>query len=180
MENNLYKKYKKEIAPKLKTELSLKSLMQVPKVEKIIINVGVGKHLKEAGYIDNVENTLRNISGQKPVRTKAKKAISNFKVREGMEIGVMVSLRGKKMYDFLEKLLSITFPRIKDFRGISTKAFDKGGNYNLGIKEHLAFPEIKTDEIDKTHGLEITVCTSAKDPASARILLNHLGFPFKK
>ena len=180
MENNLYKKYKKEIAPKLKSELSLKSLMQVPKVEKIIINVGVGKHLKEAGYIDNVENTLRNISGQKPVRTKAKKAISNFKVREGMEIGVMVSLRGRKMYDFLEKLLSITFPRIKDFRGISPKAFDKGGNYNLGIKEHLAFPEIKTDEIDKTHGLEITVCTSAKDPASARILLNHLGFPFKK
>jgi len=180
MKNNLYKKYKEVIAPKIKEELSLKSVMEVPKVEKIVINVGVGKHLKESGYIDNVENTLTKITGQKPIRTKAKKAISNFKVREGMEIGVTVSLRGKKMYDFLEKLLAVTLPRVKDFRGISPKAFDKGGNYNLGIKEHLAFPEIKADEIDKIHGLEVTICTTATDPNGARILLNHLGFPFKK
>ncbi len=180
MENNLYKKYKEKIVPKLKEELSLKSVMNVPRLDKVVINVGVGKHVKESGYIDNVENTLRQITGQKPVRTKAKKAISNFKVREGMEIGVVVTLRGKKMYDFVEKLLAITFPRIKDFRGISPKAFDKGGNYNLGIKENLAFPEIKVDEIDKTHGLEVTVCTTASDAHGARILLNHLGFPFKK
>ena len=180
MENNLYKKYKEKIVPKLKKDLSLKSTMDVPKLDKIVINVGVGKHTKEAGYIDNVEDTLTRITGQKPVRTKAKKAISNFKVREGMEIGVMVTLRGKKMYDFLDKLLSVTLPRMKDFRGINPKAFDKGGNYNLGIKEHVAFPEVKADQIDKVHGLEITVCTTAKDSNSARILLTYLGFPFKK
>ena len=180
MENNLYKSYKEQIIPKLMEELGLSNIMQVPKVAKISINVGVGKHLKETNYIENVEKTLRNITGQKPVRTKAKKAISNFKIRAGMDIGVMVTLRGKRMYDFLEKLLSITMPRMRDFRGISDKSFDKDGNYTWGIKEHLAFPEIKADEVDKIHGMEITVCTTAKDADTSRKLLTYLGFPFKK
>src|SRR3989339_559553 len=152
MENNLYKKYKTEIVPKLKQDLELKNVMQAPKVSKVVVNVGVGKFVKEASYIENVENTLRNITGQKPVRTKAKKAISNFKTRAGMEVGVCVTLRGKKMYDFLEKLVSITFPRVKDFRGINPKSFDKKGNYNLGFKENLAFPEVKSEELEKVHG----------------------------
>jgi large subunit ribosomal protein L5 len=180
MENNLYKKYKTELAPKLKEELGLKNVMQVPKVDKIVINVGVGKHTKEASYIENVERTLHNITGQHCVRTKAKKAISNFKTRAGMVVGVMVTLRGQKMYDFLEKLLSVTLPRVRDFRGINPEAFDENGNYNLGFKENLAFPEIKADEIDKMHGLEITICTTAKNKEDAKKLLTNFGFPFKK
>ncbi|MFH1291586.1 MAG: 50S ribosomal protein L5 [bacterium] len=180
MENNLYKKFKKEIVPKLKQDLGLKNVMQVPKVTKIVINVGVGRFVKDKGYIENVEHTLGSISGQKPVRTKAKKAISNFKIRAGMEIGVAVTLRGKKMYDFLEKLLSVTLPRVRDFRGINPKSFDKKGNYSLGLKEHLAFPEIRIDEVDKTHSLEVNVCTSAQNEEQGRVLLTYLGFPFKK
>ena len=180
MENNLYKKYKTEIVPKLKQDLELKNVMQAPKVSKVVVNVGVGKFVKEASYIENVENTLRNITGQKPVRTKAKKAISNFRTRAGMEVGVCVTLRGKKMYDFLEKLVSITFPRVKDFRGINPKSFDKKGNYNLGFKENLAFPEVKSEELEKVHGLQITISTTAKDSKSGLALLTELGFPFKK
>lgn len=180
MENNLYKKYKEEVAPTLKKEFGYKNIMQVPKPLKVVINVGVGKFLKESGYIDNVENTLLKITGQKPVRTKAKKAISNFKIREGMDVGVSITLRGKRMYDFLEKLINITFPRVKDFRGITDKGFDRKGNFSHGFKENLAFPEIKVDDIDKLHGLQITVNTSALNKEEGKSLLKHLGFPFKK
>ncbi len=178
--NNLYKRFKTEIAPKLKAELGLKNIMQVPAIKKVVLNVGVGKFTKEANYIENVENTLRNITGQKPVRAKTNKAISNFKTRAGMVVGVSVILRGKRMYDFVEKLLTTTFPRVRDFRGIDPNSFDRAGNYNLGFKETLAFPEVKFDELDKAHGLEITICTTAANKEVGLKLLTHLGFPFKK
>lgn len=177
---NLYKQYKSETVPKLMAELGLKNKMQVPKLKKVIINVGIGRFLKEPHYIENVEKTLLKITGQKPMRTKAKKAISNFKVREGQEIGVMVTLRGDRMYQFLEKLINVSFPRIRDFRGITDKGFDKQGNFTLGLKENSAFPEIKTGEIDKMHGLEIVVNTTAKDKVGGKALLTNLGFPFIK
>jgi len=180
MENNLYKKYKTEVIPALKEEFGFKNIMQVPKVQKIIINVGVGKFVKETGYIDNVEKTLQKITGQKPTRNKAKKAISNFKIRAGMDVGVSVTLRGKRMYDFLEKLTGVTFARIRDFRGITDKGFDRQGNFSYGFKENMPFPEIKPEEIDKTHGLEVVVVTNAINKQEGKSLLKHLGFPFKK
>ncbi|OGH87496.1 MAG: 50S ribosomal protein L5 [Candidatus Magasanikbacteria bacterium RIFOXYC2_FULL_42_28] len=178
MTNNLLQKYHKVVAPALKAEFGFKNIMQAPKILKVVINVGVGRFVKEPAYIESAEKTLRAITGQKSVRTKSKKAISNFKIREGQEIGVMVTLRHKKMYEFLEKLLSVTFARTRDFRGISDKSFDRGGNYTLGFKEHTAFPEIKTSEVDKIHGLEIIINTSAKNAAEGRALLFGLGFPF--
>lgn len=180
MENNLYKKFKSEVAPQLKTELKLKNIMQVPKLKSVVINVGVGKFSKEPAHIENVENTLLRITGQKPVRTKSTKAISNFKMREGQEIGVCVTIRGAKMYQFLEKFLSVTLPRTRDFRGISDKSFDRQGNYSLGMKENSAFPEIKGGEIEKLHGLEIVINTTARNRAEGRALLAALGFPFVK
>ena len=180
MENNLYKIYKKEIVPALKEEFGFKNVMQVPKVQKVIINVGVGKFLKETGHIENVENTLLKITGQKPTRNKAKKAISNFKLRAGMDVGVSVTLRGQRMYDFLEKLTNVTFARVRDFRGITDRGFDRQGNFSYGFKENMPFPEVKVDEIDKTHGLEIVVVTNANNKQEGKSLLKNLGFPFKK
>ena len=180
MTPNLYQKYKEVIVPALKAELRLKNTMQVPKITKVVINAGVGRFIKDAGYIDNVEKTLSKITGQKPIRTKAKKAISNFKIRQGQEIGVVVTLHGKRMYQFLEKLVNVSFPRIRDFRGITDKAFDRQGNYTLGLKENTAFPEIKTGEIEKMHGLQIIINTTAKDRVAGKALLTHLGFPFIK
>lgn len=178
MTNNLLQKYHKEVAPALKAEFGLKNIMQAPKILKIVLNVGVGRFVKEPAYIDSAEKTLRVITGQKPIRTKAKKAISNFKIRQGQEIGVTVTLRGRKMYEFLEKLLIVTFPRTRDFRGISDKSFDRGGNYTLGFKENSPFPEVKSSDVDKIHGLEIIINTSAKNPAQGRALLAAMGFPF--
>jgi large subunit ribosomal protein L5 len=180
MSVNLYEKYKKEIVPALQKELSLKNVMQVPRIKKVIINAGIGRFVKEPRFIDNVESTIAKISGQKPMRTKAKKSISNFKTREGMEIGVAVTLRGPKMYQFLEKLISITLPRVRDFRGVSEKSFDKNGNYAIGFKENLAFPEIKADELEKIHGLQVIINTTAKDKAAGKALLTHIGLPFVK
>jgi len=178
--NTLYQKYKKEIVPALVKELGLKNPMQAPKVVKVVLNAGVGRFVKEAGFIDNVEKTLTKITGQKAVRTKAKKAISNFKIREGQEIGVMVTLRGPRMYEFLQKLLNVTFPRVRDFHGISDKSFDRQGNFTVGFKENVAFPEVKMEEIEKMHGLEVIVNTTATNRESGRALLAHLGFPFSK
>lgn len=180
MTNNLYEKFKKEIVPAMQKQLGYKNVMQVPKIIKIVINSGVGRFVKESGYIDNVEKTLTKITGQKPVRTKAKKAISNFKIREGQEIGVMVTLHGKRMYDFLEKLLRVTFPRVRDFHGISAKGFDNQGNYTFGFKENIAFPEVKMEEIEKVHGLELVFVTTAKNREAGKALLTGLGFPFTK
>lgn len=178
MKVNLYEKYKKEVVPALQKELGFKNVMQVPKIQKVVLNAGIGRFVKEARYIDNVESTLSKITGQKPMRTKAKKSISNFKIREGMEIGVAVTLRGTKMYQFLEKLVSITLPRVRDFRGLSEKSFDRNGNYTVGFKENLAFPEIKAEELEKIHGLQIIINTNAKNKAEGKALLTHLGFPF--
>ena len=178
--NRLYKKYTTEVVPALKKELGLSNVMQVPKITKVIVNAGIGRFIKEPHFIENVEKTLTKITGQKPVRTRAKKAISNFKIRENQEIGVMVTLRGPRMYDFLEKLLVITFPRVRDFHGIPDTSFDGQGNYTIGFKENIAFPEVKMEEIEKVHGLQIIIGTTAKTKEAGKALLKELGFPFSK
>lgn len=178
MKANLYEKYKKEVVPALQKEFGYKNIMQVPKIKKVVINAGIGRFVKEPRYIDNVESTLSKITGQKPMRTKAKKSISNFKIREGMEIGVAVTLRGARMYQFLDKLIAITLPRVRDFRGLSDKSFDRNGNYTMGFKENLAFPEIKAEELEKIHGLQVIINTNAKNKAEGKALLVNLGFPF--
>ncbi|MFA5211382.1 MAG: 50S ribosomal protein L5 [Patescibacteria group bacterium] len=179
MKSNLYKKYK-EIVPLLKDELGLANIMQVPKIEKVIINVGYGRHNKEKAYIERIEETIKIITSQKPIRNLAKKSISNFKIREGAPVGSSVTLRGDKMYDFLYKLINFTLPRVKDFRGLNPKSFDGRGNYTIGFKEQLAFPEISGDAADQIHGLEVVISTSANDNKTGRALLEKIGLPFKK
>ncbi len=180
MESRLYTKYKKEVVPALMAQLGYKNILQVPKLVKVVLNVGYGRQVKETAFVENIGETLKAISGQKPIQNKAKKSISNFKIREGMNIGASVTLRGKRMYDFIDKLVSITFPRVRDFRGISPKSFDKQGNYSIGFKEHIAFPEIKSDAVDKLHGLQIVINTTAENKTAGLALLGKLGFPFKK
>ncbi|MBD3310912.1 MAG: 50S ribosomal protein L5 [Candidatus Magasanikbacteria bacterium] len=180
MSSRLYKEYKKNIVPALIKEYGYKNAMEVPKLEKVVVNVGYGRHVKDKAYVDNVEETIKLITGQKPIHNKAKKSISNFKIREGMNVGASVTLRGKKMYDFVDKLVSVTLPRVRDFRGINPKSFDEQGNYTIGFKENIAFPEIDTDAVDNIHGLEVVVCTSAENKKEAKTLLEKLGFPFKK
>jgi large subunit ribosomal protein L5 len=178
--NNLLKQYRVTVAPKLKEELGYKNIMEVPIISKVVLNVGVGKHLKDKEYLKNVQNTLDVVTGQKSVTTKARKSISNFKIRDGMVVGVKVTLRGKKMWDFIEKLVKVTLPRVRDFRGISATAFDREGNYTLGMTEHTAFPEIRQDDVENVHGLEIIVKVDAKKQEDSKKLLTYLGFPFKK
>ena len=178
--NNLKKQYKEKIVPALMEKFGYKSNLQVPLLEKVVLNVGVGKGVKDADYQKAVEETLKRISGQKPVRTKAKKSVSNFKIRAGMVVGMSVILRKERMWDFVEKLVKVTLPRVRDFRGISNTSFDKTGNYSLGFKEHLAFPEISPDEVETIHGIEVTIKTTAKNIDEGKELLNLLGFPFKK
>lgn len=177
---NLKEYYQKHVVPELKKELGYKNDFQVPKLEKVVLNVGLGKGLKDSNFMETVESTLTRITGQKPVKTKAKKSISNFKIREGMVIGMKVTLRDKKMYDFIEKLIKITLPRVRDFRGLALTSIDKEGNLNIGIREHISFPEIKADEIEKLHGLELSVVSSAKNKKEGELLFKALGFPFKK
>jgi large subunit ribosomal protein L5 len=177
---NLKEYYSKKIVPTLKKDLNLNNENQVPKLEKVILNVGLGRGLKDATFTDTVESTLLRISGQRPVKTKAKKSISNFKIREGMVIGMKVTMRGKRMYDFIEKLIKVTLPRVRDFRGLDWDSLDKKGNLNIGIREHISFPEIRSDEIEKLHGLEIAIVTTAKDQKQAKALFLALGFPFKQ
>jgi len=181
-EKDLKTRYQKEIAPALQKQLGIKNPMAIPKITKISINVGIGSYTKRENnkdYSHIVEN-IKAIAGQAPVVTKASKAISNFKLREEDPIGVMVTLRGKRMYDFLNKLINIVFPRVRDFRGLSPKSFDGNGNYSVGFKEHTVFPEIKPDDVIKYHGLQIIIGTSAKDNETAYELLKSFGFPFKK
>ncbi len=172
--------YQKEIIKQLQEKFDIKNIMAVPKVEKIVLNVGFGRHSKEKDYIENVVSTLTAITGQKPILTKAKISVSAFKVRKGMVIGAKVTLRGKRMYQFLEKMVHVAFPRVRDFRGIEKKLVDMQGNLTVGFKEHLAFGEIKSDDIDKVHGLEVSVVTSANNREEGLELLSLLGFPFKK
>lgn len=178
---NLKEKYQQEIRSDLKKTLGLDNIMAVPKVLKVVINIGAGKASQDKKYIDFAETILTRISGQKPVLTKAKKSISNFKIREGMVIGAKVTLRGKRMYEFLEKLVGSTIPRLRDFYGLDrNKGFDGHGNYIIGFKEHIVFPEIGMEDVDKIHGLEVAINTSAKNDEQALALLQALGFPFKK
>ena len=175
----LYENYKKEIIPKLKAEFGYKSSLAAPRLVRVTVNVGVGRVSKDKAYLDNVEQTLRVITGQAPVFTKARKSIASFKVRAGMIAGVVVTLRGQRMYDFVEKFVRVTLPRVRDFRGLSKEAFDAQGNYAIGLKENLAFPEVHADNADKVHGLEICITTSAKTKAEGTALLQLLGFPLK-
>lgn len=179
--NKLAEKFNKELKSKLKDDLGLKNIMAVPKLNKIVLNIGIGKAVQDKKWVDIAEKILERISGQKPVLIKARKSISNFKIREGNIIGTKVTLRGDRMYDFLEKLINSTMPRFKDFFGLDyKKGFDGNGNYTIGLKEHIVFPEIGMDDIDQVHGLELTIVTSAKDNKEALALLKVLGFPFKK
>ena len=176
----LREKYQKEIMPALKEKFSFKNAMLVPRITKVVINVGAGRHAKEKDYLEAVAKGLTRISGQKPVFTLAKKSVSAFKIREGMTIGVKVSLRGQRMYDFVEKLVGITFPRVRDFRGISDKSIDRTGNMTIGFKDQAAFPEIKVEDLDNPFGLEVCLTTTAKNKEEGLELFRAFGFPFKK
>lgn len=180
MAARLKEKYQNEIVPALLSKFNYKSVMQVPKVEKIIINMGVGEAVANAKTLDSAIEDLQLIAGQKPVVTRAKKSIAGFKLREGMPIGAKVTLRGERMYHFLDKLMNVSLPRVRDFRGVSSKAFDGRGNYTLGLKEQLIFPEIEYDKIDTVRGMDIVVVTSAKTDEEARELLTLMGMPFRK
>ena len=179
MPSRLHEKYAKEVAPALMKELDLKNKMAVPKLHKIVINMGVGDATQNPKIMDPAVNELGQIAGQKPVVTKAKKSIAAFKVREGMAIGAMVTLRGEKMYEFLDRFISVTLPRVRDFRGVSTKSFDGRGNYTIGLKDQLIFPEIDYAKVDKQKGMNVTIVTTARDDNQARSLLKHLGMPFR-
>ena len=169
-----------EITPALMQKFNYTSVMQVPKIEKVVINMGVGEAVSNSKILDVAVEELRIISGQKPVVTRAKKSIAGFKLRENMPIGVKVTLRGERMYHFLDKLFNISLPRVRDFRGVSTKAFDGRGNYTLGLRDQLIFPEIEYDKIDKLRGMEVTIVTTAKNDDQARTMLQLLGMPFSK
>jgi large subunit ribosomal protein L5 len=180
MATRLKEKYTNEIVPSLMSKFGYRSIMRVPKVEKIVINMGVGEAVANAKTLDSALEDLQTIAGQKPVVTRAKKSIAGFKVREGMPIGAKVTLRGERMYHFLDKLMNVSLPRVRDFRGVSSKAFDGRGNYTLGLKEQLIFPEIEYDKIDKVRGMDIVIVTSAKTDEEARELLTQMGMPFRK
>ncbi len=175
---NLKKLYQDEVAPALMQKFGYKSTMQIPRLEKIVVNVGCGEARENAKVLDAVVNDLTTITGQKAVITKAKKSVANFKLREGMPIGAKVTLRGDKMWEFLDRLFNVALPRVRDFRGISADAFDGRGNYALGVKEQLIFPEIEYDKIDKIRGMDIVVCTTAQTDEEARELLKLVGAPF--
>jgi large subunit ribosomal protein L5 len=176
----LKEKYRKEIAPALAKEFGISNPMGIPKITKVIVNMGVGEAIGNAKILDAAVEELRSITGQKPVVTKAKKSIASFKLRQGMSIGTMVTLRGDRMYEFLDRLISVALPRVRDFRGVSGKAFDGRGNYTLGVREQLIFPEIDFNKVDKTRGMNISVVTTAKNDEQARALLKALGMPFRQ
>jgi large subunit ribosomal protein L5 len=172
--------YNDNVVPAMMEKFQYKSIMQVPKIEKIILNMGVGEAKENSKFLDSAVEEMTLIAGQKPVVTKAKKSISNFKVREGMSVGCKVTLRGDRMYEFFDKLVNIALPRVRDFRGVSKTAFDGRGNYALGIKEQLIFPEINYDKIDKIRGMDIVITTTANTDEEARELLGLMGMPFRK
>ena len=173
-------RFEKEIAPSLLKELELKNPMAVPRLHKIVLNMGVGEATQNAKILDPAANEMGQITGQKPVITRAKKSIAAFKVREGMPIGVMVTLRGDRMYEFFDRLVNVALPRVRDFRGVSTKSFDGRGNYTLGLKDQLVFAEIDYAKVDKLKGLNVTIVTTAKDDNQARALLKQMGMPFRQ
>ncbi|SFK51801.1 large subunit ribosomal protein L5 [Halobacillus dabanensis] len=178
--NELKKQYQEEIVPSLMNKFEYDSIMQTPKIEKIVINMGVGDAVQNAKALDTAVEELTTITGQKPVITKAKKSIAGFRLREGMPIGAKVTLRGERMYEFFQKLIAVSLPRVRDFRGISKKAFDGRGNYTLGVKEQLIFPEIDYDKVNKVRGMDIVIVTTADSDEEARELLAQFGMPFQK
>ncbi len=171
--------YRNEVVPRMMKEFSYANPMQVPRVERVVLNVGMGEAIQDVKLLDSAVAELALITGQKPVVTRAKKAIAGFKVRQGMPIGAKVTLRGSRMYEFLDRLLNVGLPRIRDFRGVSPKAFDGRGNYTFGLKEQLTFPEIKYDDVAAIHGMDITIVTSAQRNDEAKSLLTHMGMPFR-
>ncbi|MFZ3102116.1 MAG: 50S ribosomal protein L5 [Desulfitobacteriaceae bacterium] len=175
----LKEKFKSEIAPALQQKFGYKNIMQIPRLEKVVINMGVGEAISNSKAIDSAVGDLTKIAGQKPVVTKAKKSIAAFKLREGMPIGTKVTLRGDRMYEFVDRLLNVALPRVRDFRGVSAKAFDGRGNYTVGIKEQLIFPEIEYDKIDKLRGMDVVFVTTAKSDEEAREMLRLFGMPFR-
>jgi large subunit ribosomal protein L5 len=172
--------YQTEIAPALAKEFEISNPMAIPKIEKVVINMGMGEAISNSKILDTASEELRSVTGQKPVVTKAKKSIASFKLRQGMPIGTMVTLRGDRMYEFLDRLISVALPRVRDFRGVSGKAFDGRGNYTLGIKEQLIFPEIDFNKVDKARGMNISIVTTAKNDEQARSLLKAMGMPFRQ
>ena len=177
---SLHQKYKDEIVPILKERLGESNVMALPKLTKIVINMGVGQAVNDKKHLTNAVDDLQSISGQKPLVTNARKSVASFKIREGWPMGCKVTLRGKRMYDFVERLIKVAIPRERDFRGLNPKSFDKQGNYSFGVKEQIIFPEINYDNIDQIRGMDICVNTSANNPADAKVLLEELNFPFKK
>ncbi len=180
MAARLRERYQREIAPALAKEFGITNPMAVPKLEKIVINMGLGEAIANSKIVDTAAEELASITGQKPVTTRAKKSIASFKLRQGMAIGSMVTLRGDRMYEFLDRLISVALPRVRDFRGVSPKAFDGRGNYTLGVREQLIFPEIDFNRVDKTRGMNISIVTTARDDEQARALLRGLGMPFRQ
>ena len=176
----LRERYLKEIRPALVQELGLKNPMQAPRLDKVVVNMGLGEAISNAKILDASLEQLASITGQKPVVTKARKSIANFKLRQGQSIGAMVTLRGDRAYEFLDRLLNVALPRVRDFKGVSPKAFDGKGNYTMGVKEQIIFPEINYDKVEKIKGLNITVVTTARNDEEGRTLLRHLGMPFRQ
>jgi large subunit ribosomal protein L5 len=179
-EARLREHYKKNVVPSLVKEFGYKNVMAVPKVEKVSVNIGLGEATQNAKLMDGAVNELGQIAGQKPVVTKAKKSIAAFKLREGMSIGAMVTLRGDRMYEFLDRLMNVALPRVRDFRGVSSKSFDGRGNYTLGVRDQLIFPEIDYNKVEKVKGMNISIITSAKTDAEGLALLRHMGMPFRQ
>ena len=180
MSQILKEQYQEEVLPALMKSLNLSNLMEVPRVEKIVVNIGLGEAIENAKSLDSGVSDLSTITGQRPIITRARKSIANFKLREGQAIGAKVTLRGDRMWSFLDRLMNVALPRVRDFRGISANSFDGRGNYTLGLREQLVFPEIDYDKIDKVRGLEVTIVTSAKNDDHGRQLLQMLGMPFRK
>jgi large subunit ribosomal protein L5 len=179
-EARLHTQYKKDVVPALKQELGIENVMAVPKLTKISINVGVGEAVNDRKRLDDIANNLATITGQRPAITKARKSISNFKLREGVAIGCRVTLRSTIMYEFLDRFVNLALPRMRDFQGIPDKGFDGRGNYTVGVREHIIFPEIDVDKVDNAHGMDITFVTTATNDEHAYALLKHMGLPFRK
>ncbi len=176
----LLQRYKEEVVPALMERFGYKNVMQVPKIEKVVVNIGLGEALQNPKAIDNAARDLATITGQKPLVTRARKAIATFKLRKGNPIGLKVTLRGRRMYDFLDRLFNVALPRVRDFRGVSPDSFDGRGNYTLGLREQLIFPEIDYDQVDRVRGMEVTIVTTAETDEEARELLRLLGMPFRR
>src|ERR1043166_8360504 len=180
MAARLKERYQKDVAPQIAKDFGISNPMAVPRIEKVVINMGMGEAVANAKILDTAADELRAITGQKPVITKAKKSIASFKLRQGMPIGVVVTLRGDRMYEFLDRLVNVALPRVRDFRGVSPKSFDGRGNYTLGLRDQLIFPEIDYNKVDKTKGMNISITTTAKTDAEGLALLRHMGMPFRQ